>query len=70
MPVAEWADPLSDPAALHAHWEGRGAHATAAPKAFEVTPLFGAARDVLDFQDYLLLASTTVLEAQVCPLGL
>lgn len=63
VPVAEWADPLDDPAALHRYWEGSGG-AGASPQAYEVTAWFGPARDVLDFQDFLLLGATTVLESQ------
>ena len=60
VPVPQWADPLDDPVALHRHWESPGS----SPQPFEVTAWFSAARDVLDFHDYLLLSSTTVLEAQ------
>ena len=61
-PVVEWRDPLDDPVSLHQHWAAAPA---SGPRPFEVTAWFGAARDVLPFQDYLLLSATTVLEAQV-----
>jgi hypothetical protein len=68
VPVEEWPFPYADGVVegLAAGWKGSSSSSSLAPQPWEVSGVFAQARDAstspLDFHDYLLLSSTTVLE--------
>ena len=62
LPVDEWPTPFTHATWTAPAWEPNAAPAS--PFAFEVTPVFAAARSSLSQPEWLLVASTAVLESQ------